>query len=79
MRNQIQEKEKLAKLFLNDSLNLSFKACSSPHLIFFKGSEKEFSETKQDFFKLLSSNKIKNNFELGIISTENLLNTHVSN
>ena len=75
IRNSIQEKEKLAKLFLNDSLNLSFKACSSPHLIFFKGSEEEFAKTKNDFFKLLCSTKIKNNFELGIISTENLLNT----
>ena len=70
-----EDKEKVAKLFYNDSLNLSFNACSSPHLIFFKGNHEEFLKTKKDFFQLLLSNKAKNNFELGIITTENLLKT----
>lgn len=78
LRQSSQDKERFAKLFLNDSLNLSFKACSSPHLIFFKGKKQEFTATKKDFLKLLSSNKIKNNFESGIISTENLFKTQKS-
>ena len=78
LRQSSQDKERFTKLFLNDSLNLSFKACSSPHLIFFKGNKEEFTATKKDFLKLLSSNKIKNNFESGIISTENLFKTQKS-
>ena len=78
LKKSIDEKKRIAKLFLNDSLNLSFKACSSPHVIFFKGNEEEFMQTKKDFFKFLSLNNIVNNFESGIISTENLLNTQKS-
>ena len=78
LRKSLQDKERFTKLFLNDSLNLSFKACSSPHIIFFRGNKEEFATTKKDFFKLLSSNKIKDNFESGIISTENLLKTQKS-
>ena len=75
LKKSNEDKEKVAKLFLNDSLNLSFNACSSPHLIFFKGEQEQFLETKKDFFQFLLSNKAKNKFESGIISTENILKT----
>ena len=75
LKKSKKDKEKVAKLFLNDSLNLSFNACSSPHLIFFRGEQEQFLETKKDFFQLLLSNKAKDNFESGIISTENIFKT----
>ncbi len=75
LKKSKKDKEKLAKLFLNDSLNLSFNGCSSPHLIFFKGDQEQFLETKLEFFQLLLSNKAKNNIESGIISSENILKT----
>ena len=45
---------------------------------FFKGEQEQFLETKKDFFQLLMSNKAKNNFESGIISTENILKTQTA-
>ena len=69
------ELDKFIKSYLNDTLNLSYNACSSPHLILFIGDKKDYTKVKKSFINLLASNKNNSNSDLGIISTENLFKT----
>ena len=64
---------KLSKLLINDSLNLSFNACSSPQIIYFLGDINAYEKVKISLENLLTNNRIKIRSELGIISTENIL------
>ena len=64
---------KLSKLLINDTLNLSYNACSSPQIIYFLGDINDYEKVKISLVSLLSNNKIKMKSDLGIISTENIL------
>ena len=64
--------KKLAKSLINDSLNLSFNACSSPHIIYFIGKKNEYTKVKNLLLSILKSDKSKSNSDLGIVTTENI-------
>ena len=67
-------KNLLAKNYYNDTLALSFNACSSPHYTYFYGNMSEFNKVTEDFTRRLENLFLSELFTTSsVISTRNLL------
>lgn len=73
-----EEQKRFYKSMVNDTLNLSFNACSSPHIIYFLGTKSHYRKVKSSLIENLGSSQNKDNIDFGIISTENIFKSQKS-
>ena len=71
------EKNKLIKNLWNDTLELSFKACSSPHKICIIGKDADQKRGAQEILDLLKKRIKKESMTNGFITTNNLLESQL--
>ena len=71
------EKNKLIKNLWNDTLELSFNACSSPHKICVIGGKTEREDSVHELLELLRDKSKKDSITNGFITTNNLLESQL--
>ncbi len=65
-------KERLSRQYMNDSLLLSFNACSSPHYTFWLGSDSINIKAQKDFICKIKKLTSMQDIATGAITTENI-------